>query len=165
MLCLLDSHRRLGVLWMQFLIMQTCPCNDTPPTPHFYIVKLGLTRGMHYFLIFALKHRLWVLVRTASMVLTCTDNLFLEQKLEKIPRFCIWKLPFLQPWKITVYCMDMFAKCNERPQKCLIRTWAFFIILIRKFNLDPTWYSKTGAYKGIHVFNFVAHYIDWNCLI
>ena len=33
----------------------------------FSIVKLGFTRGFLFFLIFALKHRLWVLVRTASV--------------------------------------------------------------------------------------------------
>ena len=39
----------------------------TPLTPHLYIVKMGFTEGIHYFLIFALKHRLWVHVRTASV--------------------------------------------------------------------------------------------------
>ena len=34
--------------------------------PTFIIVKLGFT-GVFIFLIFALKHRLWVLVRTASL--------------------------------------------------------------------------------------------------
>ena len=48
-------------------IMLTYPCNVHPLTPHFYIVKMGFTWGIHYFLIFALKHRLWVLVRTASV--------------------------------------------------------------------------------------------------
>ena len=43
--------------------------------------KNGVYRGIHYFLILALKHRLWVLVRTAS-VLTCTHNLCFEQKYE-----------------------------------------------------------------------------------
>ena len=46
-------------------IMQTSPCNEYPLTPHFYIVKLGFT-GVYIFLIFALKHRLWVLVRTGG---------------------------------------------------------------------------------------------------
>ena len=46
---------------------------------HPTIVKLGFT-GYRFFLIFALKHRLWVLVRTAS--LTCTHNLRFEQKYE-----------------------------------------------------------------------------------
>ena len=43
-----------------------CPCNVHPLTPHFHIVKLVFT-GVYIFLIFALKHRLWVLVRTASV--------------------------------------------------------------------------------------------------
>ena len=42
----------------------------TPPPPplkpHFYIVKLGFTGVYIIFLITARKHRLWVLVRTAS---------------------------------------------------------------------------------------------------
>ena len=46
--------------------MLTCPCNVYPLTPHFYIAKVGFT-GVYIFLIFALKHRLWVLVRTASL--------------------------------------------------------------------------------------------------
>ena len=46
--------------------MKTCSCNEHPLTPHFYIVKLGFT-GVYFFLSFASKHRLWILVRTASM--------------------------------------------------------------------------------------------------
>ena len=34
--------------------------------PHFYIAKLGFAGIYLFFLIFAPKHRLWVLVRTAS---------------------------------------------------------------------------------------------------
>ena len=37
-----------------------------PFKPHFYIVKLGFTGVYITFFIFLLKHRLWVLVRTAS---------------------------------------------------------------------------------------------------
>ena len=48
------------------LITKTSPCNEHPLTPHFYIVKLGCT-GVYIFLIFAPKHRLWALVRTASL--------------------------------------------------------------------------------------------------
>ena len=47
-------------------IMQTCPCNVYPLTPNFYIAKLGCT-GVYNLLIFALNHRLWVLVRNASL--------------------------------------------------------------------------------------------------
>ena len=35
--------------------------------PLVFYSKTGVYRGIHYFLIFALKHRLWVLVRTASV--------------------------------------------------------------------------------------------------
>ena len=46
--------------------MITCPCIVYPFTPHFYTVKLGFIVYI-FFLIFALKHRLWVLVRIASV--------------------------------------------------------------------------------------------------
>ena len=42
--------------------MITCPCHVYPLTPNFYIVKLGFKRVYIFFLIFALKHKLWVLV-------------------------------------------------------------------------------------------------------
>ena len=41
-------------------------CFIPPYTPLLYS-KTGVYRGILYFLIFALKHILWVLVRTASM--------------------------------------------------------------------------------------------------
>ena len=44
--------------------------------------KTGVYRGIHYFLFFAVNHILWVLVRTASTVLTCTHNICFEQKYE-----------------------------------------------------------------------------------
>ena len=59
------------------IIMRTCPCNIS--FPYFLMVKMGYTGGVHHVLIFALKHRLWVLVRTASL---CTHNLCFEQKYE-----------------------------------------------------------------------------------
>ena len=49
--------------------MLTCTCDEDP-----LYSKIGVYRGMHFFLIFALKHRLWVLVRT------CTHDQCLEQK-------------------------------------------------------------------------------------
>ena len=33
-----------GVQKVNISIMQTCPCNNDPLTPHFYLVKLGFTR-------------------------------------------------------------------------------------------------------------------------
>ena len=50
-----------------------------PPYTLLLYSKTGVYRGIHYFLIFALKHILWVLVRTASM---CTHNICFEQKYE-----------------------------------------------------------------------------------
>ena len=44
-------------------------------------------RGLHYFLIFALKQILWVLVRTNEAVLTCTHNICFEQNYENIQTF------------------------------------------------------------------------------
>ena len=60
----------------------------TPYIPPIYS-KTGVNRGKHYFLIFALKHRLWVLVRTAftEAVLTCTHNLCFEHKYENYYNF------------------------------------------------------------------------------
>ena len=36
-------------------ITQTCPCNEDPFTPHFYIVKLGFT-GVYIFFLFLLQN-------------------------------------------------------------------------------------------------------------
>ena len=47
-------------------ITKTCLYNFDPLKPHFYIVKLGFTGVYIIFLISCQKHRLWVLVRTAS---------------------------------------------------------------------------------------------------
>ena len=54
------------------VIMKTCPCNVYPLEPHFYIAKLGnaVVYIVNIFLIFAPKHRLWVLVRTASQCIS-----------------------------------------------------------------------------------------------
>ena len=51
-----------------------------PPRIPFYIEKTGVSVNTPstYFLYLALKHKLWVLVRTA--VLMCTYNQYFEQK-------------------------------------------------------------------------------------
>ena len=61
--------------------MLICPCKH-PFTPHFYIVKPGFTGVYIIFLIFTLKHRSWVHVRTTAAVLTCIHDLVFEQKYE-----------------------------------------------------------------------------------
>ena len=69
-----DSMCEIAI-FLLFLIFQTiltiritCPCVLNPLTSHFYIVKLGLTGVCIIFLIFAPKHRLWVLVRKLSFL-------------------------------------------------------------------------------------------------
>ena len=52
----------------QIYITKTYLYNFDPLKPHFYIVKLGFTGVYIIFLISAQKHRLWVLVRTASLM-------------------------------------------------------------------------------------------------
>ena len=61
-------------------ITKKCLYNFDPLKPHFYIVKLGFTGVYIIFFISAQKHRLWVLVRTAS---ASTHNLCFEPKYEK----------------------------------------------------------------------------------
>ena len=65
-------------------ITKTYLYNFDPLKPHFNIVKLGFTEVYIIFLISAQKHRLWVLVRTAS---PSTHNLCFEQKYEKYQGF------------------------------------------------------------------------------
>ena len=66
-----NTHRncRLYVLSYEypFHITKTYPYNFDPLKPHFLYSKTRVYRDIHYFfLISAHKHRLWVLVRTAS---------------------------------------------------------------------------------------------------
>ena len=51
--------------WMCTSRKQVCVTN-TPYTPLLYS-KSGVYRGIHIFLIFALKHKLWVIVKTALL--------------------------------------------------------------------------------------------------
>ena len=48
-----------------------------PPYSPLLYSKTGVYRSKHFFLIFALKYRLWILTEA---VLTCTHNLCFEQK-------------------------------------------------------------------------------------
>ena len=55
-------------------ITKICLYNFDPLKPDFYIVKLGFTGVYIFFVISAQKHRLWVLVRTASPRCQPTHN-------------------------------------------------------------------------------------------
>ena len=65
-----DDAIKMNLLLYRILnkhITKTCLCKFDPLKPHFYIDKLGVYRGKHYFSYFRSKHRLWVLVRTTSL--------------------------------------------------------------------------------------------------
>ena len=81
--CTFSSDMSIQIYAIINIKVITCPCYEDPLTPHFYILKPGFT-GVHiFFLIFALKHRLWLLVRTALVRrVTSTRNICLEQKRE-----------------------------------------------------------------------------------
>ena len=57
------------------VITKTCLYNFDLLKPHYYIVKLGFTGVYIIFLISAQKHRLWVLVRTASPIYVLSRNM------------------------------------------------------------------------------------------
>ena len=66
-------------------IILTCLYNLHSLTRHFYIVKVGLT-CVHLFFIFALIHRMWLLIRAASLkeFYPVPTIYFLEQKKKNI---------------------------------------------------------------------------------
>ena len=65
-----------------------------PLKPHFYVV----CRGIHVFLIFAPKHRLWVHVRTEATIYVLSKN----KKNIKIFQLKIFNF-------YCVYCMSKFS--------------------------------------------------------
>ena len=74
-------------------ITKTCLYNFDPLKPHFYIVKLGFTGVNIIFLISAQKHRLWLLVRTASARrFYRVPTIFVLRKNMKNIRIFVWKL-------------------------------------------------------------------------
>ena len=94
------------------VIRKTCPCNKYPFKPQIYSVKMGFAGVYLFFLIFDPKHRLWVLVRTASLadaVLTCTHNLCFEQILRKKYQCFPVNIFVFTSKKISVYWMGMFS--------------------------------------------------------
>ena len=62
--CLTWMYREV---YPDFTITKTCLYNIVPHKSHIYLVKLGFTGVYIIFLISTQKHRLWVLVRTASL--------------------------------------------------------------------------------------------------
>ena len=84
------------------LITITCLYNFDPLKPHFYIVKRGFTGVYIIFLIFAQKHRLWILIRIVKVDLMSTHSLCFEQKYEKYKNSLSENFQFLMV-KFSVY--------------------------------------------------------------
>ena len=90
------KHRIFFHVSMLQSITKTCLYNFDPLKPHFYVVKLGFTGVYIIFLISAQKHRLWVLVRTASLrrFQRVPTIYILSRNMKNIRFFFIWNLSF-----------------------------------------------------------------------
>ena len=89
-----------------FDVTKTRLYNFNPLKPHFYLLKLWFTGVYIIFLISAQKHRLWVLVRTAS--LTSTHNRCFGQKYENIRFFYVNKFSFWR-WNFQYIWIGVFS--------------------------------------------------------
>ena len=92
-------------------------CFIPPYTPLLYS-KTGVYRDIHYFLIFALKHILWVLVTEA--ILTCANNLCFEQNYKKVKKiqlkiviFSAMKNRCIINWRVFVLFINLLYKRNQ----------------------------------------------------
>ena len=111
-------YLRKGKDWA---ITKTSPCNEDPLTPHFYS-KTMVYRGIHYILIIALKHRLWVLIRTASMrrfLCVPTINVLSKNKKKYVSRFFNRKLSFLQQKKTQYITWACYR--NDRLSRAVVQ--------------------------------------------
>ena len=117
-------------------IMKTCRCNVNPLTPHFYIVKLGFTRIIFFYLFYALKQRSWVLVRTAL------------RRSQRVPT------------------INVLSKIIRNISQFLIRNFHFYsqeILLVlhgHVFVMRPV-FSQRGSYNYVHcIFFYNADVLD-----
>ena len=67
-ICLLFFFSKKKKVNKANLIRKTCLYNFDPLKAHFIYRKTGVYKGIHYFSYFCWKHRLWVLIRTASVL-------------------------------------------------------------------------------------------------
>ena len=68
--------------------MQTSPCNDDLPLPHFHIVKLGFTGVCIIFLFFLYnKDCGYSLDPLSEAVLLCTHDLYFEKNMKIVTFF------------------------------------------------------------------------------
>ena len=89
-----EGMKRKGSVQWSAIIMKTCFYNVYPLKPHFYIVKLGFTGGIHHFSYNCSKTQIVGTLQNClgEAVLTSTHNLCFEQKYEKYESFLSAKL-------------------------------------------------------------------------
>ena len=90
--------------------MKTCPCNEYPLIPHFYIAKLGFAGVYLFFLSFLQNiycgYSFEPPRRGGSNVYP--QSMF-GAKIRKIAKFSTENFIFFTILKITVFCMGMFS--------------------------------------------------------
>ena len=126
-------------------ITKTYLYNFDPLKPHFYIVKLGFTGVYIIFLISSKKHRLWVLVRTASPI--C-----FEQKYEKYQNFLSENFPFLVV-KFSIYLKRQVFLIGLIQKK----VWRVFFWQCKLYHLFGHY-----QYSGFHLIMSILFNILWS---
>ena len=105
--------------------MITCPCSEHPITPHFYNSKTRVYRGIHDFLIFALKHRL----RRFLRVLT---TYVLSKNKKNIKIFQLKIIIFTAVKNCCILHGRVFVMMNDHVQ---IKNCDFFLFLLLKHGM------------------------------
>ena len=99
-----------------YLIMITCSYNVDP----FIDSKIGVYRGIHYFLIFALKHRLLILVRP------CVPTIYVLSKNKKNTCIKIFQL------KIFIFATEKYCSVLLRHVNIMYLHVAHLSLVARK---------------------------------
>ena len=126
---------------------ETRPYNfGSPLKPHFWIVKQGFTRSIHYLSILLKKHRLWVVVRTASRRrFYWLPTIYVLSRNMKNIRIFIWKLSFFGRKIFNIFELACF--CNDTDWVVKLQT--------TKYPYIPLFSS---CFMGKHEH---LHSIDW----
>ena len=124
--------------------MLTCPCNENPLTPYFCVVSVY--KDTHFFiLLFALKHRSWVKVRTALLRKSITvPTIYVLRKNKK--SITIFHLKFIgfTAAKNRYIVLECYRnKCPTDVIEKMLACSFFLIIIKRSGNPDrlesPSW--------------------------
>ena len=106
-----------------YYITKTCLYNSYPLKPHFYIVKQGFTGVYIIFLISPQKHRLWVLIRTASQSMFWADTWKIYEFLSENFHFLVVKFSVHVYLNRLVFVMNIFA-VKAQISLCIHMVWS-----------------------------------------